>query len=83
MVLIYVVVCVLCILGIKEVYDVIDRFKFKLFLVSCRILEGVFIMYRDGEVDIRGVYCAVVVAYLINIMFLELFEGIVEWIVKC
>lgn len=40
-------------------------------------------MYRDGEVDIRGAYCVVVVVYLINVIILDLFEGIVEWIVKC
>lgn len=79
----YAAVCALCILGTKEAYDVIDRPKLKSFLASCRTSEGAFTMHRDGEVDIRGAYCAVVAAHLTNIMSPELFEGTAEWIAKC
>ena len=42
-------------------------------------------MHRDGEVDIRGVYCAVVTVavYLTDIVTPDLFEGTAEWITKC
>ena len=79
----YAAVCALCILGTKESFDVIDRPKLKSFLYSCRTPEGAFIMHRDGEVDIRGAYCAVVAAYLTNIMTPDLFDGTAEWIAKC
>lgn len=40
-------------------------------------------MYVGGEVDVRSVYCVVFVVLLINIIILDFFEGIVEWIVRC
>lgn len=79
----YAAVCALCILGTKEAYDIIDRPKLKSFLLSRRTAEGAFTMHRDGEVDIRGAYCAVVAAYLTNIVTPDLFEGTAEWITKC
>lgn len=79
----YAAVCALCILGTKEAYDIIDRPKLKSFLLSCRTPEGAFTMHRDGEVDIRGAYCAMVAAHLTNILTPDLFEGTAEWIAKC
>lgn len=79
----YAAVCALCIVGTRQAYDVINRPKLKTFLASCRTAEGSFTMHQDGEVDIRGAYCAVVAAHLTNIMTPELFEGTAEWIAKC
>lgn len=79
----YAAICALCILGTNEAYDVIDRPKLKSFLACCRTSEGAFTMHRDGEVDIRGAYCAVVAAHLTNTMSPELFEGTAEWIARC
>ena len=79
----YAAVCALCILGTQEAYDVIDRPKLKSFLMACRTPEGAFTMHRDGEVDIRGAYCATVAAHLTNVMTAEMFEGTAEWIARC
>ena len=79
----YAAVSALCILGTPEAYDVIDRPKLLSFLMSCRTSCGSFIMHRDGEVDIRGAYCAAVAAHLTNIKTPELFEGTAEWISLC
>ena len=79
----YAAVSALCILGTPEAYDVIDRKGLRSFLERCRTKEGAFIMHRDGEVDIRGAYCAAVAAHLTNIKTPELFEGTAEWIAKC
>lgn len=40
-------------------------------------------MHKDGEIDIRGVYCAVAVAQLTNILTPELFKNTPEWLAKC
>lgn len=39
-------------------------------------------MHKDGEVDIRGVYCALSIATLTNIADKQLFEGTAEWVVR-
>lgn len=53
------------------------------FLKSLRNPDGSFCMHVDGEVDIRGVYCALVVAKLTNIYTPELFKDSEKWISKC
>lgn len=40
-------------------------------------------MHVDGEVDIRGVYCAIVVAKLTNVYTPVLFQYTEKWIAKC
>ena len=39
-------------------------------------------MHRGGEVDIRGVYCAVAVASMTRIMDNTLFDGTPAWIIR-
>lgn len=39
-------------------------------------------MHRDGEVDIRGVYCALAVATLTNVYTAELFDLTAEWVLR-
>ena len=53
------------------------------FLKQCRNEEGAFSLHIDGEVDVRGTYCALVVAKLTNIFDQELFEGTSDWLLKC
>ncbi|XP_065051616.1 protein farnesyltransferase subunit beta-like isoform X2 [Rhopilema esculentum] len=80
----YAAVCSLCILARfwEGAYDIIDRPALKQFLMYRRTPEGSFTMHRDGEVDIRGAYCAVVVARLTNIAE-GLFEGTADWLASC
>jgi len=49
-----------------------------------KLPDGSFRMHRGGEVDVRAVYCAVVVAKLTNISLpnLDLFDGTAEWILR-
>lgn len=81
----YAAVCALCILGRywKKAYDVIDRVKLAKFLNNRRTSEGSFTMQHDGEVDIRGAYCAVVAARLANVFTREMFKGTGDWIKRC
>lgn len=58
------------------------RDKLLQFLWSVRQPDGSFCMHRDGEIDIRGVYCALAVASLTNILSEELVRGTFQWIVR-
>eukprot|EP00111_Clytia_hemisphaerica_P009315 TCONS_00027347-protein len=81
----YAAVCALCILGRfwAKAYEVVDRPKLAEFLISRRTEEGSFTMHQDGEVDIRGAYCAIVAARLTNVFTREMFHKTADWIAKC
>jgi prenyltransferase beta subunit len=53
------------------------------FLFHMRQEDGSFIMHDDGEVDIRGAYCAMVCAVLTNTFSEELFSQTANWISSC
>ncbi|EDO45865.1 predicted protein [Nematostella vectensis] len=79
----YAAVCALSILGTEEAYNVIDRPALYNFIMRCRNLDGGFRMHVDGEVDIRGAYCAAVSASITNILTPELFAGTADWLKSC
>ena len=54
----------------------IDRPNLMAWLNSLRLEDGSFMMHQvDGEVDIRGVYCALSVARLTNIFTAGNYSG--------
>ena len=67
----------------RKAYSVVDREKLVVWMDSLRNHDGSFVMHRDGEVDIRGVYCALSVARLVNIYTPELFHRTTEWVLRC
>ncbi len=79
----YAAVLALCEIGTKEAYDVIDRPALQRFILSLCQPDGSLIMHRDGEVDMRGVYCAAVPAFLTNIVTPQMFNKTGEWIASC
>ncbi|KAK6635106.1 hypothetical protein RUM44_000355 [Polyplax serrata] len=76
----YAAVNALCILGTEEAYKIIDREKLLKFLWKLKQPDGSFEMHEGGEIDMRGIYCAVSVAKLTNIYSDELFQNSAEWI---
>ncbi|CAL8143602.1 unnamed protein product [Orchesella dallaii] len=72
-------------LGTDEALSVVDKESLLKFIISMKLPDGSFRMHRGGEVDVRAVYCAVVVAKLTNISLpnVDLFEGTAEWILRC
>ncbi len=53
---------------LQDALKVIDRTKLMSWLNRLRLDDGSFMMHEnDGEVDIRGVYCALSVARLTNV----------------
>lgn len=77
----------LCIIGTTSAYNAIDKTSLLRFLYAVRDDEsGAFRMHVDGEIDVRGAYCAVAVAKLVNITHEveeKLFRSTVDWIVLC
>ncbi|KAL7643942.1 UNVERIFIED_CONTAM: hypothetical protein RMT77_005953 [Armadillidium vulgare] len=79
----YAAVCALAIIGTKEAFDSIDRNSLSKFLWRMKTEEGAFMMHESGEIDIRGVYCAVSVARLTNIYTEDLFRNTSHWVLSC
>ncbi|KAF6205315.1 hypothetical protein GE061_019485 [Apolygus lucorum] len=69
--------------GTPEIWSTIDKVSMTDFLFKLRVGDGSFLVHEGGESDIRAVYCAVVVAKILNIQAPDLFEGSIEWIVRC
>lgn len=72
-------------LGSIEALSVVNRDSLLKFVISMKLPDGSFRMHRGGEIDVRAVYCAVVVAKLTNISLPngDLFAGTAEWILRC
>ncbi|XP_046859213.1 protein farnesyltransferase subunit beta-like [Xenia sp. Carnegie-2017] len=81
----YAAVCAISICGLyySQAYEAIDREGLFRFLLRCHTSEGAFRMHYDGEVDIRGAYCAAVAARLTNVYTPKLFENTGNWIKCC
>ncbi|KAI7866985.1 terpenoid cyclases/protein prenyltransferase alpha-alpha toroid [Spinellus fusiger] len=70
----------LAIIGTQEAYDVIDRETLYAFLLKMKQPNGSFTMHNNGEIDIRGSYCALSVAAFTNLLTPELTENCIEFI---
>ncbi|KAH8295222.1 hypothetical protein KR018_008869 [Drosophila ironensis] len=82
----YAAVNSLCIIGTEQAYRTIDRPTLVQFLFSVRETDGSFRLHVDGETDVRGAYCAISCAKLVNLprpVMQELFAGTSEWIARC
>jgi protein farnesyltransferase subunit beta len=74
----------IAILAVPEAYNLINRTTLKSFLHRLKQSDGSFRMHAiDGEIDVRAVYCAVVVGKLTGSWDDELENGVVAWIAKC
>lgn len=74
----------LCLIESEEAFEAIDMPGIKCFLWSVREPNGAFRMHVDGEIDVRGAYCAITVARLCGIQPDDpLFEGTADWIASC
>lgn len=83
----YAAVNALVIIGTESAYETIDKKSLVQFLWSVRQdATGAFSMHVDGELDVRGAYCAVAVAKLCDVSMEDekrLFERTVNWICEC
>ncbi|KAJ1929668.1 CAAX farnesyltransferase (FTase) subunit beta [Tieghemiomyces parasiticus] len=70
----YAAVLSLAIVGTPEAFASIDRMKQP---------DGSFTAHRGGEVDVRGSYCAIVIATLLNLLTPELTANVSTFIARC
>ncbi|KAF4596905.1 Protein farnesyltransferase subunit beta [Pleurotus pulmonarius] len=82
----YASVCALSIAGgpgEKGGWDQIDRKKMYQFFMSLKQPDGSFLVAHHAEVDVRGIYCLLVTATLLDIITPELVEGTASFIASC
>ncbi|RKO87524.1 terpenoid cyclases/protein prenyltransferase alpha-alpha toroid, partial [Blyttiomyces helicus] len=79
----YAAVNVLAIIGTKEAFEVVNRKKYLEWLLSLKQPDGSFVMHIGGERDVRGTYCALASAKLLNLLTPELVDGVAEFVVRC
>ncbi|KAI0306126.1 terpenoid cyclases/Protein prenyltransferase [Multifurca ochricompacta] len=82
----YASVCSLAIVGRPGPgggWDQIDRDKLYKWYMSLKQQDGSFIVSNHGEVDVRGIYCLLVVAHLLDIVTPELVDGTAAFIASC
>eukprot|EP00742_Colponemidia_sp_Colp-10_P002803 GILJ01002997.1.p1 GENE.GILJ01002997.1~~GILJ01002997.1.p1 ORF type:complete len:390 (-),score=46.61 GILJ01002997.1:201-1370(-) len=79
----YAAVMSLLLIGTEESYNAINRGKLYDFLLKRKNPDGSFSVHDGGESDVRGAYCAMAVASILNIMTEDLERGVHEYIVKC
>ncbi|KAJ7590765.1 terpenoid cyclases/protein prenyltransferase alpha-alpha toroid [Mycena floridula] len=74
----YAAVCALAIAGRPGPgggWDQIDREKMYKFFMSLKQPDGSFLVSQHAEVDVRGIYCLITTAILLDLLTPELVEG--------
>lgn len=60
-----------------------ERDKMYKWFLSLKQPDGSFLVSHHAEVDVRGLYCLLVTATLLNLLTPELLEGVPEFIAAC
>ncbi|TFK21562.1 terpenoid cyclases/Protein prenyltransferase [Coprinopsis marcescibilis] len=82
----YASVCALAIVGRPGPgggWDDIDRQALYKFFLSLKQPDGSFLVAHHAEVDVRGIYCLLIVATLLDILTPALVEDTAEFIASC
>ena len=79
----YAAVNALTIIGTEAAYNLTNREKLVQWLDRLRNEDGSFMMHEDGEVDIRGVYCALSAVRLLHVYSESLFRNTDQWLLRC
>lgn len=79
----YAAICALAEVGTERAFKVVNRPKLYEFLLRVKKKDGSFVMNENGEVDIRGSYCALTVATLLNMVTPKLIENVADYISQC
>ncbi|KAF8889431.1 terpenoid cyclases/protein prenyltransferase alpha-alpha toroid [Gymnopilus junonius] len=82
----YAAVCTLAIVGRpgpRGGWDQIDREQMYKFFLSLKQKDGSFLVAHHSEVDVRGIYCLLTVATLLDLLTPELVEGTAAFIASC
>lgn len=79
----YASLATLCMLDDPNAYSLINTSALKEFLLMMKRPDGTFHLYEEGEYDVRGIYCALVSAYLTDTLDEHVASGCMERIWKC
>ncbi|TPX33719.1 protein farnesyltransferase [Synchytrium microbalum] len=79
----YAAINTIAILASEAAYQIVDRPKLYAFLMKMKQPDGSFVMHEGGEVDVRGSYCALSAARMMNILTPELAQGCGEFVARC
>lgn len=79
----YAGVCALALSQDTVLWCKLDRPAIYKWLLSLKTPENSFSMHLGGESDTRAVYCVLSVASMLDILTLELAEGVLEWLQSC
>ncbi|KAH9474984.1 Protein farnesyltransferase subunit beta [Psilocybe cubensis] len=82
----YASVCILAIVGRPGPgggWDQIDREKMYKFFMSLKLKDGSFLVAHHSEVDVRGIYCLLMVATFLDLLTPELVEGTASFVASC
>lgn len=61
----------------------VERDQMYKWFLSLKQPDGSFLVSHDAEVDVRGLYCLLVTATLLNLLTPELLKGVPEFIAAC
>jgi protein farnesyltransferase subunit beta len=73
----------LALIGTEDAFETIDRHALATFLMRMKLSDGSFRMHDGGEVDVRGSYCALSVAHLVNIVTPQLTDNVGVFVKRC
>ncbi|PVU96651.1 hypothetical protein BB561_001045 [Smittium simulii] len=76
-------ICSLVIVGTQKAYESIDRNTMIQWLLQMKNSDGSFTVHQGGEIDLRGSYCAIVVAFLLDILTPDLVENVADFVSRC
>jgi len=82
----YAAISAVAAIGTEEAYEMVDRRGLLNFLLRMRADEecyGAFYMHLGGEIDIRGTYCGLSAARLLNVITPELTKGCDDFLLRC
>ncbi|VDK40703.1 unnamed protein product, partial [Anisakis simplex] len=63
-------------IGTEEALNSINRKTLREYLLAMKQKDGSFRVHKDGEVDIRGAYCALAVASITNMLDEEISSNV-------
>ncbi|OLY82217.1 Protein farnesyltransferase subunit beta [Smittium mucronatum] len=76
-------ICSLVILGGAEAAALVDRPSMLTWLTQMKQEDGSFTVHFNGEIDLRGSYCALTIAFLLDILTDELVSNVAEFVSRC
>lgn len=76
--------CVTALVAIGD-HETLARIRYPMaeWLQSTKQPDGLFRMTENGECDVRAMYCALVIASLLDVVTPELTSGALKWLNKC